>query len=322
MDNFITTAHSEITKKINRSYESQKDLIRKRLQSAISSIHLSLDIWTSPNRLLFLGICAHFVGRDQEKISKALIGLCTVANHSGAEQFATLLPVLQDYGIVQKIGSVISDNASSNDTLCRTIGEYLKKEEGIKWNVLFKRIRCIGHVINLAVQAFLFHNFIEIDQLESYDNQEETGEIADEKAIQKSFRVMGPLGKCHNIVIHIRGSAARTAYFKLLAGRMIPLDNRTRWNSWSYMCEVALEYSSAIDTYTKKYFDDLQDDYLSPNDWSKLHTINQFLKPFRQATLVTQGHQATIDRVLFTMDILIKYLEKALVSKYPIKSLN
>ncbi|EED18402.1 conserved hypothetical protein [Talaromyces stipitatus ATCC 10500] len=301
-DNFITTAHSEIAKKIEQSYESQKDTIRKILQSAESSIHLSLDIWTSPNKLLFLGICAHFVGRDQGKLSKALIGLRTVANHSGVEQFATLL-LLQDYGIVQNIGSIIADNASSNDTLCRAIGEYLNKEEGLQWNALFKRIRCIGHVINLAVQAFLFHNYIEIDQLGLYEIQEEAGELASDISIQQIFRVMGLLGKCHNIVIHIRGSAARTAYFKTLAGRMIPLDNRTRWNSWSYMCEVALDYSSAIDTYTKEYLDDLQDDYLTLSDWSRLRTINQFLKPFRQATLVTQGHQATIDRyTLYVMD--------------------
>jgi len=40
----ITTAHSQIPKKIDQCFQTHKDLLRKRLQSAISSIHLSLDV--------------------------------------------------------------------------------------------------------------------------------------------------------------------------------------------------------------------------------------------------------------------------------------
>jgi hypothetical protein len=58
---FLTTAHSQVSRKINQSWIYHKDSIRRKLQSAISRIHLSLDIWTSPNRHLLLGICAHFV---------------------------------------------------------------------------------------------------------------------------------------------------------------------------------------------------------------------------------------------------------------------
>ena len=59
--NYITTAHSQVTKKIEQSWNYHKDVVQRKLQSAISSIHLSLDIWTSLNRLLLLGIIAHFV---------------------------------------------------------------------------------------------------------------------------------------------------------------------------------------------------------------------------------------------------------------------
>src|SRR5207249_2339473 len=92
VDGFITTAHSEVSKMIQASWCSQKDIVRKKLQAAISSIHLSVDIWTSPNRYLFLGICAHFVERSPEKLSRALLALRTVQSHSGEDQFLTLLP--------------------------------------------------------------------------------------------------------------------------------------------------------------------------------------------------------------------------------------
>jgi len=42
----------------------------------------------------------------------------------------------------------------------------MKEEEAIVWKSLYKRIRCNGHIINLAVQAFLFK--VEVEQINSY----------------------------------------------------------------------------------------------------------------------------------------------------------
>jgi hypothetical protein len=45
----------------------------------------------------------------------------------------------------------------------------------------------------------------------------------------KAIRIiMGPMGKLHNYVVHIRSSANRTTWFVEHASKMIPLDNRTR----------------------------------------------------------------------------------------------
>ena len=106
---------------------------------------------------------------------------------------------------------------------------------------------------------------------------------------------MGPLGQMHNIVIHIRGSTARIAEFLELASRMIPLDNRTRWNSWDLMLAVALELRPAIEKYCQNYESELEDDELTPEDWRRLRTIKDFLEPFQSATLYTEGDCAAID---------------------------
>jgi hypothetical protein len=39
---------------------------------------------------------------------------------------------LKDYSIVQKLGAMVGNNATTNDTLCREIQKYIAKEEGIK----------------------------------------------------------------------------------------------------------------------------------------------------------------------------------------------
>ena len=95
----IPTTHSTIGRKIDQAFQTHKDSIRKKLQSALSSIHLSVDIWTSPNKHLLLGITADFVDCDTEKDTKALLTLPTVKGHSGKAQFDIFLPVLKDYGI-------------------------------------------------------------------------------------------------------------------------------------------------------------------------------------------------------------------------------
>jgi hypothetical protein len=84
VDGHITTAHLIVSKKIYNSWLSQKDIVRKRLQSALTSIYLSVDIWTSLNNHLLLAICGHFIN-SQEKLTNALLGLRMVASYSGDE---------------------------------------------------------------------------------------------------------------------------------------------------------------------------------------------------------------------------------------------
>jgi hypothetical protein len=252
---------------------------------------------------------------------KALIALRKVGGYSGDDQLVVLLPTLQDYGILHKLGAIVGDNASTNDTLCRAMEKHLLNEESLKWNAKQWRIRCIGHIINLAVQAFLFQNILDIEELESYDEKEKKGEKGDDEEKRAKFRLMGPLGQLHNIIVHIRGSPRRINAFLEITGRMIPLDNRTRWNSWYLMLVIALDYKAAIDSYVEDH-PDLEDDGFSRQDWTRLRTIKEFLAPFHQATLETQGDNASIDKVLFTMDVLILWFEKSLVSKSYFKLKN
>jgi hypothetical protein len=312
----ITTSHSVVRTRVGESFQKHKDTIRKALQAALSHIHISLDIWTSPNRWLILAICAHFTSYDQKK-EKALLALKKVPGHSGDDQFSILLPVLQDYGIELKLGAIIADNAPPNNVLCRTIEKHMWDTHKKEWLANDWRIRCIGHIINLVVQAFLFTDLVNMDELESYDEAEVDGELIDEEVKKAKFRLLGPLGKAHNIVVYIRSSGGRADYFRKLAGRMIPMDNRTRWNSWHNMLQVLLEQKAHIDKYCEDFECELQKDLLDFADWKKLRTINDFLQPFSRATLFTEGDEASIDRTLFTMDILIKHLQISIVSPLP-----
>jgi len=126
----ITTTYSQIKERVSKAWVKHKDVVRRELQSALSQIHISLDIWTSPNRFLLLAIVAHFTTHTQKK-QKALLALKKVPGHSSDDQFSILFPVLEDYGIVQKLRAIIADNAAPNNVLCRLIKNYWKKELGL-----------------------------------------------------------------------------------------------------------------------------------------------------------------------------------------------
>jgi hypothetical protein len=180
----------------------------------------------------------------------------------------------------------------------------------------------MGHIINLAVQAFLFRNDKDIEifeekDLESYDEIERSGEDFLSEAIAHKFRLLGPLGKLHNIITYSRSTPALQIEFKgWTDGKLVPLDNRTRWNSWHLCLVVALICMSAIDLFTKAHWKKLEKDFITPLEWERLFKIKEFLHPFKRATLATQGHKATLDRVLITMDILVIWFKQSIVRRF------
>lgn len=318
----IPSSHQTIKKRIEEVFPEAKDIVRRAIQSAKTRIHLAVDIWTSPNNYLFLAICASFIDHN-DYFRNILIGLRTVPSQSGEDQWSVLLPVLEEYGCTKAIGVVTGDNSGTNDTLCRAISAYLAEIHRIDWNPSQNRIRCQGHIFNLVVQAYLFNNEEEEEEMASYDKEEFLDIQRDKKQIrerQNKIRTqMGAMGKLHNLIVHIRGSANRTREFVENAGRRVPLDNRTRWNSWYSMLEVAqqLPVKEALSLYAQKYYDSGtidKRDILSPEDWIQLRTIRDHLFIFQEATLYLEGDRTTLERVSESLIAIQKWLQNTSVS--------
>jgi hypothetical protein len=66
-------------------------------------------------------------------------------------------------------------------------------------------------------------------------------------------------------VSYIR-SATHTARFKQLTGRLIPMDNRTRWNSWYNILVVLLNLRPVVKKYYADYKEELKEDILNHLD--------------------------------------------------------
>lgn len=113
-----------------------------------------------------------------------------------------VLATLTSYNIRNPLGYFIMDNAMTNDTLMDYISAHLESE-GISYDPWHHRLRCKGHIINLAVCAFSFekHSDAETQAKQSWDTW--IGAFIQEL---DAWRKLSPLGKLYNIIVYIIGS--------------------------------------------------------------------------------------------------------------------
>jgi hypothetical protein len=170
------------------------------------------------------------------------------------------------------------------------------------------------------VQAFLFSKDEEAVE-SAFQQADENAEVEMDdtlterfdKAQETTWREMGPLGKLHNLAVFIRSSNLRYNEFMEHAGKVLTLDNDTRWNSWFIMLEIALELRPFINQFIEKHYESCRLNFLSPDDWKALEQTYEFLQPFFRVTKETEGDRATLDRTLYTMDFLISHFRKSKV---------
>ena len=91
----------------------------------------------------------------------------------------SLMEVLDDYQIKSKIGYFMANNACQNDTILQIISNKLAMK-GIEYNANIHYLHCNSHIINFAVQAFLFNIHPEAIELCNNDLAEFGNEVIEE----------------------------------------------------------------------------------------------------------------------------------------------
>jgi hypothetical protein len=310
----VTQSRGQVPKLLEEGFTTHRQRLITKLKFSLAQVHFSIDIWSSPNHHSLLAIVAHFINPDSRQLCKALLALRELEGaHSGEAIAETFLRVINSYGIQDKIGYFTLDNAYNNDTMLQAA---VAKACG--FNAAHRRLRCNGHAINLAVQAFLFGKnkdasdeaLRQVSQL-SYDEQEDAVERAETTT---TWRQYGALGMLHNLVVWIRSSSQRYQAFLKVAGRMIPQDNSTRWNSWYLMIHVAITLRKEINSFIDDLYmeGDIKLGYLHPEHWQELQEIHNFLQPFYEITKDTQWDKSSLDEVICSMDFLTTHYKAAM----------
>lgn len=197
----IPTSHNTTQSWMTTAFSQEKVTIQNLIANAGSRINISFDARSSDNGLSLLGVVAHFLDGQNNQLKTILLGLPQLNSYHGFEQARVLLGVLQDYAIdTDKLGWFVLDNASNNDT---ALAELSKT---ISFDLIKRRLRCAGHIINLATEVFLFGSHpSELNK----QLQEKGSDIVK----LRLWRERGPVEKLHNTVIHITRSTRRKKIF-------------------------------------------------------------------------------------------------------------
>jgi len=205
------------------------------------------------------------------------------------------MEVLQEYGIEEKLGYFVGDNASNNDTLVRLFAE-AQVEGNRLYNASEYHLRCVGHVITLSVRAFRFGDV---------DRTLFPHTIVVTPDTMAAWRRIGPWGTAHNITIDVLASPHRRQEFKRLGGdTILHKDNTTRGNTGYTMIRSMIRNQDTVEHFCLCHCDDLEDDRLSPDDWNQLSDAVDVFKPFHSATLQMEGDFAELHNRLVGLDFL------------------
>ncbi|KAK2666699.1 hypothetical protein RAB80_017816 [Fusarium oxysporum f. sp. vasinfectum] len=333
----LPTSGNTVRRWILQEFEEHTRMLKDEMNKALSKVHTSFDMWTSPNGIAILSVIAYYVdiaGTPQVR----LISLEKLSgSHGGENQAILMAKVIRKYGLEKKIGFFTADNADPCDTCVRALLKMFNPRasptglEGLEGE---RRIRCVGHILNLSAKAFL-----EGDSSDIFDSHIAEKDQKKERELLREWRKRGPIGKLHNLVYWIRRNPQRRELFlsitsgkvdqsimaelgvwfvdDTLKGLMVKADNDTRWNSVYLMVHRALRLRDIIDVFCKLSLLDPKEekrvsaeDVLSCEDWVVLAEIIEILQPYLTYTKHFEGRTPRFAEVLPTMYLLKDHLSE------------
>ena len=117
----LPTSHETIRTWVFDVYYAEKARIQQAVQSALSKVHFTVDLWTSTNHLALLGIIAHYLAEDGQLQQSVLALKELEGQHTGENQALIIIFIIEEFGIASKIGYFMMDNAVNNDSMIKAL---------------------------------------------------------------------------------------------------------------------------------------------------------------------------------------------------------
>ena len=306
----VPRSHSTVRRMVLEQHEKHKVDVIAALARAKSGMTISFDGWKADNEILdLLGIVAHYLD-DNYRPKSVVLGLRdTMGSHTGENIAQQLIDVLRDYQICDKVAFFASDNATNNDKALRVL-----QQEDLGIDPVKQRLRCAGHILNLVCKAILYGvdddcvegvlrdvaaNAANFTTTTAFEN---TLRTADEQARLAAWRKKGPVGRLHNLVVHIKHNNARMKYFESKQREAADSDSvrlyravlngGVRWNSTYDMIKRGMLLKDALQLYQEHYRAEgslHSSDCLASEDWLQLTELHELLDPIHAASLRMQS---------------------------------
>src|SRR5262249_1836596 len=122
--------------------------------------------------------------------------------HTGENLCGTFMKACDDLGVLHKLLAITTDNATNNNTFLRSLEEKCRGW-GISFDRKSRHVRCMAHIINLAVNDFL-------DKLNS--SPKESEDAYDERYIPDA-QSAGFMPRLRKLVVEVRSSVQHLEQF-------------------------------------------------------------------------------------------------------------
>lgn len=181
-----------------RLEEKFKAVLKENMATG-GKIHLTLDAWTSGNRLPYLGITAHCVDVDCHRHCVVLDLVRLRGSHTGGNLAAALLKGLEKFDRLGHLGCITTDNASNSATMVDSLEESVPD-----WAAMDYWVRCMAHTMNLSAQKFITTPKADASEVESQMAMDETFEadvttVVPANVVKKVRRVVAKIRVSHLI---------------------------------------------------------------------------------------------------------------------------
>jgi hypothetical protein len=301
----IAISASSLKRDLHKKFCNRRIKLELELQNHLATggrLSLTTDAWTANNGSNYATITVHWINSEWIQQSKILDVIhLQEPIHSGEYLAEQLLIVTNDFKITHGVFTITRDNASNNTAMLNQYEIRASKNPvtvNQPWSFTVKEgdVRCIAHVINLAVQAALATmKAIPFEELESYRVRE--GLAHTRLVFSEKDEVVNALTKLRK---HIYVFRNRRAWKDALSTHAtatgikpiaLSIDMPVRWNSTYYMLEHALAMEAPITALCASQTLDIsmRDIIISTKEWELLHNLEDFFKIFKRASEKVQA---------------------------------
>ncbi|KAG4074092.1 hypothetical protein HA402_014297 [Bradysia odoriphaga] len=328
-----TISDQTVKRDIMKLFEERIVVIKSILSKVPGKLSFTIDAWTSKNVIAFMAIRAHWIDEDWAYQSLIVDFSYIEGKHSGQNLCKHFVDCLNRFDIpFSKIMAVTMDNVYSNNTFM----DFLKKHginAGINITASDNRVRCMPHILNLAVQTLFAElkiplnnetdewghldnlNFNGVETLSSADEQndeydDDEGEIPTDHDVEKST-----VSKLRSLIKKVRKSCQmREKLWKLCQfydiTHLVPIiDVKTRWNSTFEMIERAANLKTPLRALCSNE-KTLKSLLMTESEFAELEVLQTLLQKFHRSTkLMSMERHPTICAYLPTLDWLLESLK-------------
>ncbi|QRW00609.1 hAT family dimerization protein [Ceratobasidium sp. AG-Ba] len=318
----------KITKTIGELYIAEKERIKHALKNARGQISITSDLWSDGNLRAFMAVTAHYINQEGY-LAEHLIAFRRIkGHHTGVNMGQVFFSILEEFEIVEKLGYITLDNASSNDTLMAELERVFQERGLIAFGRTLNRIRCFPHVLNLSVNSVL--TALPAAAKWYRDEADKKGETLDDEVIDYLVALeSGLVNACRESVKAMRKSDLRRdgfsesiklgnlhGYFKTKNGETLLLpvlqllrDSETRWSSTYNMIKRYLELYPAVIRFSATH-PEMQIPVISQRQYEVLHDLLNVLAVLHSAQeLLSAERTPTLSLALPVYEGLIQALK-------------